>query len=94
MRKSVAFLLCIAVAGTPAFGQVRPEDCRPVFPFTDPVQAAAPQDVIAERVAPEVARRRGFFGLPFLLPLLLAGGGCLIACGGGGGGGPPPVSPA
>lgn len=96
MKKSVALLVGLAVLGTPAMAQVRPEECRPVFPISDPVQASLPQDVIAERAIPAAVVRRGFFGLPFL-PLLLAGGGLVALIGGGGGGGdedPIPVSPA
>lgn len=94
MSKSVAILVGLAVLGTPALAQVRPQDCRPALPVVDQA-AAIPQDVIAERAIPAAVVKRGFFGLP-LLPLLLAGGGCLIACGGGGGGGggSTPVSPA
>ena len=95
MRKSVAILIGASVLGTPALAQVRPQDCRPVFPVVDPVQAALPQDVIAERAIPAAAAKRGFFGLP-LLPLLLGGAGGLVALGGGGGGGSggqTPVSP-
>ena len=97
MKKSVALLVCLTMVSTPAFAQVRPEDCRPVFPLNDPVQAALPQDVIAERVLPAAAQRRSFFGLPFLPLLLAAGGGCVVFCGGNGNnneGPPPPVSPA
>ena len=77
MKKSVTFLMVAAVLSTPALAQVRPEDCRAVFPLIDPVQAALPQDVIAARAIPAAAARRGFFGLP-LLPLLLATGGGLV----------------
>jgi hypothetical protein len=93
MKKPVTFLLMAAALSTPALAQVRPQDCRPVFPLSDPVQAALPQDVIAERAIPAAAARRGFFGLP-LLPLLLAGGACVVACGGGGDGSSESVSPA
>lgn len=95
MKKSVAVLVGLAVISTPAMAQVRPEECRPVFPLNDPVQAALPQDVVASRAVPTAARR-SFFGLPFL-PLLLAGGGLAALIGGGGGGNGPdeiPVSPA
>ena len=94
MNKFVAGLIGVAVIGTPALAQVRPQDCRPVFPVVDQA-AAVPQDVVAERAIPAAVVKRGFFGLP-LLPLLLVGGGCLFACGGGGGGGGVtiPVSPA
>ena len=85
MKKIATGLMLAAVLSTPALAQVRPQDCRPVFPISDPIQAALPQDVIAERAIPAAATRRGFFGLP-LLPLLLASGACVVACGGGGGG--------
>lgn len=88
MRKSVAFLVSAVVLSTPALAQVRPQDCRPVFPVVDPQSAALPQDVMAERAIPAAVAKRGFFGLP-LLPFLLAGGGCAVLCGGGGGGGSP-----
>jgi hypothetical protein len=74
MNKFVAATVGISLVSTPAFGQVRPLDCRPVLPVVDQVAAALPPDVVAEAVAPAVARR-GFFGLPFLLPLLAAAGG-------------------
>lgn len=96
MRKSGVILMSLAVLGTPALAQVRPQDCRPVFPVTDPVQAALPQDVVAEQVVPQAVTRRGFFGLPFL-PLLGAGAVCAFGvCGGGGGSSTDdtPVSPA
>lgn len=95
MKKSVSFLAAIVVAATPAMAQVRPEECRPVFPLNDPVQASLPQDVVAERAIPTAAARRSFFGLP-LLPLLLAGGGlaAIIGSGGGDNDDDTPVSPA
>lgn len=91
MNKFVAAIMGIAVLGTPALAQVRPQDCRPTLPVVDQA-AAIPQDVIAERAIPAAVAKKGFFGLP-LLPLLLAGGGCIIACGGGGGGGSTPSTP-
>ena len=97
MRKLSVAMMSLAVLGTPALAQVRPQDCRPVFPLTDPVQAALPQDVFAERAIPAAVSRRGFFGLPFL-PLIAGGGVCAIFCGSGDGDGDgdgeTPVSPA
>ena len=95
MRKSFIVSAALALLSAQAAAQVRPEDCRPVFPVADvsPV-AAVPNDVVAQQAVPEVAAKRRFLGLPFLLPLL--GGGGLIALFGGNGGhnNPPPVSPA
>lgn len=84
MLKLVAVFTSVAVVSTSALGQVRPEDCRPVFPVVDQV-AQVPQDIVADRAIPAAAKRRGFFGLP-LLPLLLAGAGGFAAIAGVGGG--------
>jgi hypothetical protein len=103
MRKPITLLVGIVMVASPALAQVRPQDCRPVLPVTDKLAEMAPlPDVVADRAIPAaVAAKKGFFGLPFLLPLLAAGGGIAIAAsddGGGGGGGDddggPPVSPA
>lgn len=94
MKRAMAALVGISLISTPAMGQVRPQDCVPVLPVMDDV-AAIPADVIAEPVAPAAVARRGFFGLPFLLPLLaLAGGAAALTAGGGDGGDNDPVSPA
>jgi hypothetical protein len=94
MRKWSSALAALAVLGTPAVAQVRPQDCRAVFPLTDPVAQVLPQDVFAEQAVPAVAAKRGFIGLPFLLPLLLAGGGALLIDDNGNGNGNIDVSPA
>ena len=97
MKKGLTLLTGLALVASPAFGQVRPEDCRPVLPVLDKAAAAVPQDVVTEPAGPAVAAKKRFFGLPFLLPLLAAGGGCVIFCGGNNNGTPdtpPPVSPA
>lgn len=92
MKKLLAGFIGVSLVSTPAMGQVRPQDCRPVLPVMDQVAAA---DVIAEPAAPVALARRGFFGLPFLLPLLAALGGIAAIGGGDGGegGGGNPVSP-
>lgn len=93
MKKAMAALVGISIISTPAMAQVRPQDCLPVLPVMDDV-AALPTDVVAQPVAPAAAARRGFFGLPFLLPLLALAGGAAALAGGGDGGGNNPVSPA
>lgn len=98
MKKIILFMAGLALVSTPATGQVRPQECRPLLPLVDEVKTAALPDIVAEPAVPAAAVKRGFFGLPFLFPLLGAVGGIIAAIGGGGGGGggnpPPPVSPA
>lgn len=94
MKKALTALIGVSLISTPAMGQVRPQDCRPALPVLDDVAAVPPADVIAEPIAPAAAARRGFFGLPLLLPLLAAAGGIAAFAGGGGGGDEIPVSPA
>lgn len=83
MRRSLSLFVAVAMSVSPAFGQVRPQDCRPVLPVLDKAVAAVPQDVVTEPAPAQVAAKKRFFGLPFLLPLLAAGGGCVVLCGGG-----------
>lgn len=71
MRKALTCIVGIALVTTPTYAQVRPQDCRPVLPVLDDVAQAAPlPDVVADPAVPVAQARRGFFGLPFLLPLL------------------------
>ncbi len=94
MKKALIIMTGVSMLASPAFSQVRPQDCRPMLPVTDELPPVA--DVIAEPAIPVAAVKRGFFGLPFLFPLL-AGGGLIALVGGGGGNGnpdPDPVSPA
>lgn len=93
MKKVLVLLATAAMVATPALGQVRPQDCRPMLPVMDDLPPIA--DVVAEPAVPVAAVQRGFFGLPFLLPLLAAGGGIIAATSGGDDDDPPlPVSPA
>jgi hypothetical protein len=94
MKKWTSALAALAVLGTPALAQVRPQDCRPVLPVVDQAAQAVPQDVLAEQAAPAVAAKRGFFGLPFLPLLLAAGGAAVLGTGGDGGNDGEVVSPA
>ena len=75
MRKPIALILGLTLIASPAFAQVRPQDCRPVLPVMDKAAAAVPMDVVAEPAAPQVAAGRRFLGLPLLFPALLAAGG-------------------
>jgi len=95
MNKPVSLLVGIAVLSGPAFAQVRPQDCRPIFPVMDKLAEAAPlPDVIAERAPPiATAARKGFFGLPLLLPLLAGAGGIVALASDDDGGGGGNVSP-
>lgn len=94
MKKSVSALLVVALVATPAIANVRPANCAPVFPLMDKVAAAVPPaDVQVAQAGPIAAAKKGFFGLPLLLPLLLAGGGAAAALSGGNGSSNP-VSPA
>lgn len=92
MRMALVMLASVAMVASPAIGQVRPQDCRPMLPVVDDLPPVA--DVVAEPAIPVAAVKRGFFGLPFLFPLLAAAGGVIAVTSGGGGGGGPPVSPA
>jgi hypothetical protein len=97
MKKLASALVALSVLSMPAAAQVRPGDCRPVLPVVDKAAAVIPQDVVTPQAAPEVAAKRRFLGLPFLLPLVALGGGCAIVCGNGGNHNnnvTPPVSPA
>lgn len=89
MKRALIVMIGASMLATPAFAQVRPQDCRPMLPLMDDLPPVA--DVIAEPAVPVAAVQRGFFGLPFLIPLLAAGGFVAIATNGGGSG---PVSPA
>jgi hypothetical protein len=95
MKTGLTLLTGMALLASPAFGQIRPEDCRPVLPVLDKAAAAVPQDVVTEPAGPAVAAKKRFLGLPFLLPLLAGGGACVIFCGGNNNNdNPPPTSPA
>jgi len=75
MRKPVFLISTIALLGTPAFAQVRPENCQPVLPVVDRVASVLPQDVVTQPAVPLAAAKKRFLGLPLLLPALLGAGG-------------------
>ena len=72
-KQALVAMLSVSMLASPAIGQVRPQDCRPMLPLMDDLPPVA--DIFAEPAVPVAAASRGFFGLPFLLPLLAAGGG-------------------
>jgi hypothetical protein len=92
----VSGLVAVSILSMPAAAQVRPGDCRPILPVLDKAAEIIPQNVVTPQAAPEVAAKRKFLGLPFLLPLIGIAGGCAAFCGGGNHHDtpPPPVSPA
>jgi hypothetical protein len=71
MKRALIVMAGVSMLASPAFAQVRPQDCRPMLPLMDDLPPVA--DVIAEPAVPVAATQRGFFGLPFLMPLLAAG---------------------
>lgn len=56
---------------------VRPQDCRPVFPIADVPPPVAPAQVITEQVPPPVLAERRF-NAAWLIPIFFAGGLILI----------------
>ena len=75
MRKPLVLAIAIAVLGTPAIAQVRPENCQPVLPVVDRVASVLPQDVITQPASPTTLAKKRFLGLPLLLPALAGLGG-------------------
>lgn len=63
----------LALAGQ-ATAQVRPADCRPVFPIADDVVSMVPPDVVAVQATPVAVASRRFVGLPILIPLIFGAG--------------------
>lgn len=94
MKRAVTAVLAIVMVASPALAtQVRPADCRPIFPVVDQIAQVEPvQDVLAERSGPiATAAKRRFVGLPlWLAGLALAGGGGAALVDGGGGNGRSP----
>jgi hypothetical protein len=74
MKKSILVSASLVLFSAQAVAQVRPQDCRPVFPVVDHVEAAVVPDVVTEQAPPTVIERRRFVGLPFLIPLVIGGG--------------------
>ena len=73
--RTVPFIAAsLALISVQATAQVRPGDCRPVFPVVDETAQIVPPDVITEQAAPPVVAQRRFAGLPFLIPGLFAAG--------------------
>lgn len=99
MKRVGSALVALSILSMPAAAQVRPGDCRPILPVLDKAVEVIPQNVVTPQAAPQVAAKRKFLGLPFLLPIIAIGGGCAALCGGDHhqhteDNPPPPVSPA
>ncbi|MGZ2410830.1 hypothetical protein ACUXST_000227 [Sphingomonas sp. F9_3S_D5_B_2] len=74
MRKLVFVSASLALLSFEAVAQVRPQDCRPVFPVIDQVAAVVQPDVVAIQEGPAPVARRRFFGVAYLIPLIAVGG--------------------
>jgi hypothetical protein len=71
MRKLPFVIASLALIAVQAAAQVRPGDCRPVFPIVD--QVALP-DVVAPQAAPPVAAAHRFVGIPWWIPATFGAG--------------------
>lgn len=81
MRKFALASASLALLSAQAAADVRPQDCRPVFPVADQVAPVAPE-AVPVTVAPEAVAvpQRRYSALALLLPLLgLAGLIAIIA---------------
>lgn len=74
MKRFVFASAALLALSAQATAQVRPQDCRPVFPIADDVVAMVPPDVVAVQAAPVPVASRGFVGLPILIPLIFGAG--------------------
>lgn len=72
MKKLPFVSASLALIAAQASGQVRPADCRPVFPVVD--QVAAVPDVVTPQAAPPVLAARRFVGIPWWIPGLFGAG--------------------
>ncbi len=70
MKKFATLSAVLALMSTQAAADVRPADCRPVFPVVDEVTAVVPTDVITAPAEPVPVAERSFVGLPFLFGLI------------------------
>ncbi len=77
MRKILFAAASIALLSTQAAAQVRPQDCRPVFPVVDEVAEVIPPPEMVVPPAPMVAQR--FNAAWLLIPGLLITGLIIIS---------------
>lgn len=74
MKRFVFISAALLALGSQAAAQVRPADCRPVFPVADDVVSMVPPDVVTVQAAPVMVASRRFVGLPILIPLIFGAG--------------------
>ena len=72
MKKLPFVTASVALIAAQASAQVRPADCRPVFPVVD--QVAAIPDVVTPQAAPPMVPARRFVGIPWWIPGLFGAG--------------------
>lgn len=74
MKRFVFVCTALLALSAQATAQVRPQDCRPVFPIADDVVAMVPPDVVAVQAPPVAVASRGFVGWGILIPLIFGAG--------------------
>lgn len=72
MKRFVFIAGALLALSAQATAQIRPEDCRPVFPVADDVVSMG--DVVAVQAPPAMVASRRFIGLPILIPLIFGAG--------------------
>lgn len=76
MRKLLFVAASLVMLGAQATAQIRPQDCRPVFPYVDEVPP--PADVVAVQAPPPMVAKRRFAGGMLIIPAVFLAGLVII----------------